>query len=176
MIGQQAFHNVRAGASAILQWLTRTSVHIQTRTEVKALQKTDPMLLIYEKRFEDLVEFGHHYENLVEALCDAAQKGIDAKLEAVYQTERRWLETHYFFVRPYVVAYLKLDSEDDEQSIALQGHAADAFQTLYAAPDLTILIESDNGNMISRIVRTREALSAYAEHLRQLIDREKSCS
>jgi hypothetical protein len=86
------------------------------------------------------------------------------------------MQTHYFFVRPYVVAYLQLDSEDEEQSITLQGHAADAFQTLYAAPDLGTLLGSDTGNMISRIVRTREALNVYAEHLRQLIDREKSCS
>ncbi len=175
MTGQRALHNVRAGASAILQWLMFAPVKNETVVG-KAVYKTDPMHLIYEKRFEDLVEFARHYETLVEALCDAAQTGINAKLEAIYHTERRWMETHYFFVRPYVVAYLRLDSEDDEQSITLQGHAADAFQTLYAAPNLTVLIESDNGNMISRIVRTREALSAYAEHLRQLIDREKSCS
>jgi len=44
----------------------------------------------------------------------------------------------------------------------------DAFEALVAAFDLQEFFKLDDGNMISRITRTREALNLYGEHLRQL--------
>jgi hypothetical protein len=35
-------------------------------------------------------------------------------------------------------------------------------------------LRSDDGEMIARIERTREALSRYGEHLRQLIAQERA--
>jgi hypothetical protein len=44
----------------------------------------------------------------------------------------------------------------------------DAFEALWSSPTLQELLRSDDGNMISRITRTREALNRYAEQLRQI--------
>ncbi len=47
----------------------------------------------------------------------------------------------------------------------------DAFEALVAAFDLQEFLKMDDGNMISRINRTREALNLYGEHLKQLAAR-----
>lgn len=53
-------------------------------------------------------------------------------------------------------------------SLDHRGEAADAFEALVAAPDLFLFLKHDDGMMISRLERTREALNLYAGHLRQL--------
>ena len=180
MTRQNAVRKVTHGIGAALHWVSRIPIRARLRVkdwqEEKVEAQGEPMLFILQQRQQDLVSFYTHFENLIEILCDAAQAGPTYKLENAYQEERRWMQTHYFMLRSYVVAYLKLESEDAEQGIALQGYASDAFQALFAATDLDCLVKADDGNMISRIIRTREALNSYAEHLRQLIAREKACT
>jgi hypothetical protein len=127
--------------------------------------RRENMLLVYEKRLDDLGEFSRHYEVLVDSICDAAQGGPDPELEETYLREKRWMESHYFLVRSQAIQYV----EDAEPEM-------DDFQQLFEPTNLPTLLAADGGNMIPRIVRTREALEAYAEHLRLLIAREKSCS
>ena len=129
-----------------------------------------------QERQGDLIQFYAHFENLVEALCDSAQYGPVEKLENRYATERTWMHANYPLVRKYVVAYLRFDSTDAEQSSALDGSFGDAFEALFAAPSIDTFLRADDGNMISRITRTREALNLYGEHLRQLVAREKECA
>ncbi len=68
---------------------------------------------------------------------------------------------NYPSIRKFVVAYLKFEVED-----AILG--GDAFEALFTAEDLSTFLQADDGNMISRILRTREALNLYGDHLRQL--------
>ena len=123
------------------------------------------MLMVYEKRMEDTAEFVGHFEGFVDAICDGAQHGLKPHLVEAYQEHRDWLRNHCYLVRSQIEDFLPPDSANE-----------DDFLALFAAPDLATQLDQDDGNMISRIVRTREALDAYAEHLQQLIDREKSCS
>lgn len=111
-----------------------------------------------QERQQDLIHFYQEYETLVETVCDSAQYGPTPHLEKVYQTQREWMEENYPRVRRYVVAYLRYEIED----------LTDAFEALFQAPDLAAFLQSDDGNMISRIMRTREALNLYGDHLRQL--------
>jgi hypothetical protein len=124
------------------------------------------------ERQEDLRRFYDRYEQLVEVLCDAAQYGPAPKLERSYEELRKWMEGRYGGLRPYVVAYLRYSAEDAELSLAVGGRGADAFEALVAAPTLAEFLEHDDGGMISRITRTREALNLYGEHLRQLAARQ----
>jgi len=114
-----------------------------------------------KERQHELIRFYQEYETLVETVCDPAQYGPTPKLEGRYETQRNWMIANYPGVRKYVVAYLRFDVEDVAQG-------GDAFEALFTAENLTAFLQSDDGNMISRIMRTREALSLYGDHLRQL--------
>jgi len=167
---------MRAGATAFLGRITGSPPLAPPTVDMapaKAPVKRESMMLVYEKRQEDLSDFCAHYECLVESLCTAAQKGIVERLESEYFAERDWILTHYFLVRHYLAAFLPKDAVEVG---APDNEPQDAFQGLCASPDILTQLETDDGNMISRIVRTREALAAYGEHLAGLIDSEKSCS
>lgn len=105
-----------------------------------------------------LIHFYQEYESLVETLCDAAQYGPTPFLEKSYQAVREWMQENYPQVSRYVVAYLRFEVDDH----------GDAFEALFSSPDLATFLQTDDGNMISRIMRTREALNRYGDHLRQL--------
>ena len=119
-----------------------------------------------------LLTFYSQYERLVDALCTGAQYGPEPKLEACYLEAQAWMQANYPRLRLYVTAYLQYDSEDARQGLSLHGVSCDAFEALFAAPTLDEFLRGDDGMMISRIMRTREALNLYGEHLRQLKSRE----
>ena len=52
----------------------------------------------------------------------------------------------------------------------------DAFEALFSAPSLGDFLRGDDGLMISRMERTREALYLYGDHLRQLAAQENACA
>lgn len=109
-------------------------------------------------RQQALIHFYQEYETLVETLCDSGQYGPREHLESRYQVQREWMIQNYGTVRRYVLAYLRLEVVDE----------GDSFEALFSAPNLATFLQSDDGNMISRIMRTREALNLYGDHLRQL--------
>lgn len=111
-----------------------------------------------EERQRELVIFYQEYESLVETLCDSAQYGPQSGLDKKYQSLRNWMLEHYPAVANYVVAYLRYELEDD----------VDPFRALFTAENLEAFQQMDDGNMVSRIMRTREALNLYGDHLRQL--------
>lgn len=121
-----------------------------------------------DERLDDLIVFYNKYELLVETLCDAAQYGPEPKLQAEYERLRGWMIEAYPRLRRYVTAYLQYDPADAQQSIESAGVSCDAFEALFFAPTLVEFLRCDDGMMISRIMRTREALNLYGEHLRQL--------
>ena len=127
--------------------------------------------LAVQSRQIELNEFISNYENLIEVLCDAAQFGAESKLERIYQETRRRVQVQYVDLRPFLISYLEFVPNDGEAGLKLWGRPLDAFEALVAAADLDQFFELDDGNMISRINRTREALSMYGEHLRLLAER-----
>lgn len=143
-------------------------VLIVAKDREQATWEIKDALVSAQERQSELVLFYRYYEELIEVLCDCAQVGPTPKLEAEYQRLRAWVDANYPPIRKYVVAYLRYSTDDAEQGIALWGRSADAFEALVAAEDLQEFLKADDGSMISRITRTREALSLYGEHLRQL--------
>lgn len=123
---------------------------------------------LHRVRQDELMRFYERYEDLVELLCDAAQYGPDTRMEQRYDELRSFMLRSYGSVRPYVVAYLDIDVSDVRLPADLNGQATDAFEALYIAPTLQEQLRGDDGNLIGRIMRTREALNRYAEQLRRL--------
>ncbi|AIE83467.1 hypothetical protein [Fimbriimonas ginsengisoli] len=115
-----------------------------------------------QERQSELILFYERYEELVEILCDAAQYGPTPKLARSYLNHRDWFRDQYARIRPFLVSFLRMEPEDDR---------ADAFEALVASDDLEGFLSTDDGSMISRITRTREALVLYGEHLRHLAAR-----
>ena len=175
MTGGRATGSVR-GAGSALDWVAGVPVRakralrdLREGREEVAAKAAGPTI---EERHSDLLSFYSQYERLVEALCDGAQYGPEPKLQTRYSELRDWMQAQYPALRRYVTAYLQYDSEDARQGLKLQGMAADAFEALFAAPTLDEFLRGDDGMMISRIMRTRDALNLYGEHLRQLRARE----
>jgi hypothetical protein len=108
-----------------------------------------------ESRRDELGSFYEEYENLVETVCDAAQYGPNPKLERAYENVRRRYQAALEPLRPFLVSYL---AQNDPQ----------AFDRLAASDSLAAFLACDDGSVIGQITATREALSRYAEHLRQL--------
>jgi hypothetical protein len=133
--------------------------------EVEKMRSAQPGI---RERQQELVRFYLNYEALVETLCDLGTCGPTPKLEAAYRAGRQWMLANYPDVRRYVIAYLKYSVEDAQQSLEINGRPADAFEALFTAPTLHEFLEHDDGGMISRINRTREALTMYGHHLRLL--------
>lgn len=127
------------------------------------------------ERHDALISFYSHYESLVEILCNAANLGATEKLEERYAEERAWMKAHFPDLRPVLLAYLRFDVSDTLQIKELEGEYGDAFEALFAAKNLDTFLRADDGHMIDRIMRTRDALSLCGEHLRRLVAIEK-CS
>jgi hypothetical protein len=156
----------------VVGWVTRYTSMIKSRSLNK--QGSEPLVeaerpkvsLRLEDRQEALAKFNAAYEDFVEVVCDAAQFGISHAFERRYQNSRRDLVDQYATVRIFLSAYLRASGEDSRG--AARGIRFDAFDSLLAPASLELFLQSDDGNTISRITRTREALNLYAEHLRQL--------
>lgn len=176
MTGQDAIHGVQRSAAGAWQWVggipNRFRIAAKDRQEAREVADAIAAPPTIKDRQQQLAEFYVRYENLVETLCDAANYGPSPKLQNRYDLEREWMLKHYGPVRKFVVAYLQFDVADARMS----GRSADAFEALYFAPDLEAFLRADDGNMIERIMRTREALNLYGEHLRQLLARERECA
>lgn len=121
-----------------------------------------------ESRRDRLAQIYEEFEEFMEAILDAAQYGPTYGLVERYRERRaRWLAV-FPAVRPYAVAYLREDPSDAEFGRRHEGRATDTFEALALAEDLPTWLDWDDGAMTDRIVRAREALSLYAEHLRLL--------
>lgn len=178
MTGQNAVERVSRGAVGAWRFVNRipNRLRIAIRDLRDAREESDSMHQSASSRHDDLVAFYSKYEDLVEVLCDSAQYGPDGKLNARYLELRSWMLANYPNIRGYVAAFLKYDTKDAQQSLDWHGLAGDAFEALFAAPSISEFLRLDDGEMIFRIERTRNALNLYGEHLRELAAQEKECA
>jgi hypothetical protein len=123
------------------------------------------------ERQRELIDFYEKYEELVDSLCDAARFGPNTELDRRYIEARLYIQAVYPSLQAFLISYLDFLPDDAEAGLKLCGRPLDAFEALVAAFDLQEFFKVDDGNMISRITRTREALNCYGEHLRLLAAR-----
>ncbi len=138
--------------------LNRVKIAITDRKEAAVAARAKAEGPSVSERQQELIHFYTEYETLVETICDAAQYGPTPFLEKSYGLQREWMLANYPNIRRYALAYLRYEIED----------AGDPFEALFQPENLAKFLQSDDGNMISRIMRTREALNFYGDHLRQL--------
>lgn len=180
MIGLHTVNRVARGASEAWMWIRRVPVRLRnTRLDLKDARERSVekrAAPTASARLDELRTFYDQYNDLVETLCDSAQYGPTHQLESRYSDMRRWMLSHYSPLRKLVVAYLRFDAADARQGLDLHGQSADAFEALFCAPSLGDFLRADDGLMISRMERTREALHLYGDHLRQMAAKESACA
>ena len=180
MTRQDAIRRATKGVSNLGRWIVRIPVRMKLAMrdleDAKAARKVQAQAHVptLRERQEELIRFYGRYEELVGALCDCAQYGPNARQESDFAELRAWMQGNYPGLRRYVSAYLRFDPKDAARALDLHSSGRDAFEALFAAPTLEEFLRSDDGEMIARIERTREALSRYGEHLRQLIAQERA--
>jgi hypothetical protein len=118
----------------------------------------------------DLIEFYDRFERLIDVICAGARYGTQPSLAADYHTLSEDMRRLYPELRTYVLAYLKVDVRDTQFGIGLSGQTTDAFQCLFCAPSLAELIAADDGGLVGRIERTRDALYRFGDHLREVVE------
>lgn len=160
----------RAGDA--IRWIQSMPTRVQNRSLIlaKDLESSRPNLVASTPKLkqEELASFYDKYEQLVELLCDSAQYGPDSRMEQRYADIRLTMHKQYPEIRRFVSVFLEIDLEDSRTPNTLYEKGVDAFEALWSSPTLQELLRSDDGNMIGRITRTREALNRYAEQLRQI--------
>ncbi|MEI6512174.1 MAG: hypothetical protein WCO51_02745 [bacterium] len=131
----------------------------------KRLGLVEPVSLSVQR--DRLVEFYGYYEDLVDVLCIAARFEDTSAFEAQYGRLRNWMIKNYPNVRPFLIAHLMLHPSDDMLGLNCVGKPSDGFEALFVAPSITQLLKLDQGDLIERIYRTRDALNRYGDHLRR---------
>ena len=133
--------------------------------------RTGPNRAEVAERLGDLTAFSDRYEDLVEVLCNAAQFGTNAKAERNYTDIRAEYLRRYASIRTMLTAFLEISPDDEASGIKLMGRPLDAFELLVAPKSIEEFLTCDDGNMISRLTRTQEAITKYRDHLRLLATR-----
>jgi len=154
------------------QVLSRFVFVSRSRAKSRDLIRQRSTVPTVEERQQQLAMFCESYEDLLETLCGAAQFGIEPKHEQRYLTQRVEVERLYATVRPFLTAFLDFCPEDADAGLKLCGRPLDAFEALTASSDLTELLSMDDGNMISRLTRTQNAIARYDQHLRLLAENQ----
>ncbi len=130
--------------------------------------------LSVKDRLDQVRAFYDLYEDAVDVLLTATTVGANPALQDRYHGLRNVVLAEYGPIKPFLLAYLRMTVADAEYGIAHLGRPSDAFEILFGQAELAALLATDDGEMIRRITRTREALTLYAEHLRFLIETRPS--
>ena len=111
-------------------------------------------------------EFYERYDALIGLLCLAAHEGNSPQCEAEYHDKRGYFTGHYPKIKTYIAAHLIVDADDTLPSL-FGRRACDAFEGMFAPATVAVLLETDNGNLIGRMMRANAAMSAWESDLQK---------
>lgn len=129
------------------------------------LERTDP-LAQYQRQREQFLAFYDRYEQLVDVLCWAARDTVHDGCDERYQQVRSWLIEHYAPVRQALAPFIQQVNAEHYGN-----RHEDPFEKLFAPKQVMQVIEQDEGDLLDRIIITREIVARYDAHLRAHIDK-----
>jgi hypothetical protein len=147
----------REGAACVAHWV---------------LERTDP-LTQYQRQREQFVAFYEQYEQLIDVLCWAARDTVHDGCDERYQQVREWMMQHYAPVRRALKPFIQQVLAEQEGN-----PHEDPFEKMFAPPHVMQVIEQDAGDLLARIICTREIVARYDAHLRAQIEKhsKRVCS
>lgn len=113
----------------------------------------------------ELLRFFTRFEELADVLRDSCQYGPSGPNERAYSELREWMIHHYASVRAQIAPYLEARRG---AMAALSGGCGDEVEALFSPPTLRELLRSDDGSLLGRLMRSREAVGLVFSHLRAL--------
>lgn len=151
---------VRKEAKNKLRHITNVLFHLWTAPFGQIEDYSNPKesqgkLIRFEVAFVDFVEF----------LASVQRYGPTSSSERKYQMQKMSLVESYKDLRPFLLAFLRYDVEDERIGLRFLGFGTDAFEATWAAPSLNDFLENHDVFFTDRVGRTSEALKYYNDHL-----------
>lgn len=115
-----------------------------------------------------LISFERQFEEFVELLDNAQRYGPTQNGQTQYQARKEILAMTYTSLRPFLIAYLRFDLEDERVGLRVLGQGTDAFQATWAYASLHHFVDSDDVFFRDRVGRAKDALKYYNDHLHSL--------
>lgn len=109
-------------------------------------------------------DFYAQYDALIGLLCLAAHEGNSVKIETEYKEKRAFFTSRYPKIKQFIAAHLQIDPNDTLQTLWGR-RACDAFEAMFSPVSVAILLETDNGHLIERMVRANTALADWESDL-----------
>ena len=109
-------------------------------------------------------EFYEQYDSLIGLLCLAAHEGNSPKAETEFREKRTFFTARYPKIKPYLAPHLQADGSDTLPTMWGR-RMCDGFEALFAPVTIAALLETDEGNLIGRMMRTNTAVSAWESDL-----------
>ncbi len=114
--------------------------------------------------------FYGQYDEMIGLLCEAAQMGIEARMEEEYLVRQAWFANNYpqrvqALVEPFLT-FGGSDDQDMEIRVGLWEHrATDSFEALYLPTTIAALLAADGGSLIGRMIHTQTVLGTWEAHI-----------
>ena len=117
-----------------------------------------------------LISFELNFVELVELMEQSQRYGISNGDNSRYGSLKQFLSGTYRDLRPFLLAYLRLDIEDERIGLRTLGHGTDAFEAIWAYESLQDFVETHDVFFRDRVARALDAIKDYTEHLHCLIE------
>ena len=103
-------------------------------------------------------------------LNNSTIEGLTPGGEMRYSHLKSRLMKSYLTIRPYLLAYLRLDVEDKKVGRRTTGLETDTFEAIWVYPKIESFIEAHDVFFRDRVSRALQAISDYNEHLHCLLE------
>lgn len=117
-----------------------------------------------------LVRFELHLTEIAELMILTQRFGPSHSSQAKYESLRKNLIDLYTSLRPFLLAYLRFDLEDERVGLRTIGRGTDAFQAIWVWESLSDFLTSDDVFFRDRVARAKDAIRDYTEHLHCLLE------
>ncbi len=135
-------------------------VSFQLTEDIHEVNQTQTKLISFELKFVEMVE-----------LMEEAQRyGISSGCNSRYFSLKQTLSDSYHDLRPFLLAYVRLDIEDERIGLRTLGHGTDAFEAIWAFGNLQEFVEVHDVFFRDRVARALDAIKDYTDHLHCLLE------
>jgi hypothetical protein len=144
----------------LANWFNSEDGDFQGIAEVHEAKQTQSKVISFELRFAELTEL----------MSKAQRFGTSNGAQFQYEALRLQLSKMYLELRPFLLAFLRFDLEDERVGLRTAGHGTDAFEATWVHPTLQSFVDSDDVFFRDRVARANDAVKDYTEHLLCLLE------